>query len=72
MEEVRTCSNCGQRPGVVIWSEGSVAFVHGAYAMWCKICAITAQLEHAMARAAAIPVLKEKLLKLAAGEDVEV
>lgn len=59
-----TCRKCNERPATEMWSEGALAAMHGAYAFWCKVCVLTAQLEHARERAAAIPELEQQLAEL--------
>lgn len=56
-----TCQNCKEREGTEIWSEGSIAYVHGMYQRWCKVCVLSAQLEHAEKAVARIPELKKQL-----------
>ncbi len=56
------CANCGKGKGTEIWCEGTIAYVHGMYVMWCKRCVCVKQLAYAQERAAAIPEL-ERLLK---------
>lgn len=60
------CQNCNKRKGTETWvGEGSMLnFTHGYYQMWCKICCLEAQLEHAKKLADTIPKLTEELEKL--------
>lgn len=56
------CANCGLRPGTEIWTEGTLAFVHGFYAKWCSVCMLQKQIEHAETSASRLPELGAKLL----------
>jgi hypothetical protein len=59
--DVFPCGNCGQFPGVRKWSnwpDGRMA------ALWCEPCVIRKQIEHAEERAAALPGLRARLLKV--------
>lgn len=60
------CANCQQRLGTEIWAGdgGLMGYIHGAYAMWCEVCVVESQLEHARIVAATIPELEQKLLVL--------
>lgn len=60
------CPNCGKRPGTVRWGD-ALAVTHGFTQMWCEVCAVTAQLNFARERAAAIPELEARLVELRAG-----
>ena len=42
-------------------SGGWLEYAHGMYQQWCEHCVLEAQLDHARARAAAIPELEAKL-----------
>lgn len=60
------CQKCNEREATIKWvGEGSTMdFIHGNYQLWCEICSLKEQICHAEERAAQIPILKEKLLKL--------
>jgi hypothetical protein len=58
------CQNCGRREGTEIWSEGSIAYVHGIFTMWCKRCTVEKQLAFAQEAAARIPDLQHQLMVL--------
>ncbi len=60
------CANCKQRPGTKKWvgEGGALALSHGFYAMWCEVCVLTAQLEHARSRVAEIPKMEARLAEL--------
>ena len=65
---VALCQNCGQRPGTEAWcAEGVIAAVHGLTSLWCKVCVLQAQLQHAREMVARIPEL-EAALKQAEGQ----
>ncbi len=57
------CQNCGQRPATENWTGdgGSLAFVHGFYQRWCKLCCVRKSLECAIEVASRIPDLKKQL-----------
>lgn len=55
------CARCGHRPATQIMAESTFAYAHGAYEMLCRVCVLTAQLELARDRAAAIPQLEADL-----------
>jgi len=57
------CQNCGQRVATENWTSegGAVAFVHGFYQRWCKVCCLRKQLERAHEQAARIPELEKEL-----------
>jgi hypothetical protein len=57
----KQCNRCNQREGKNIWSEGSIAYVHGIYQMWCDRCVVEEQLVHAQKAAASIPALEAAL-----------
>lgn len=56
----RPCANCGERPGTVRWG-GALAATHGWVVLWCEVCALEAQVEHARERADALPALEARL-----------
>lgn len=60
------CFKCERRDGTTWWSEGVMAYVHGAKAPVCEICALRMQLDHARERAAEIPVMEARLATLEA------
>lgn len=57
------CDNCGERPGTEPWigDLGALAFSHGGAKLWCRVCVLETQLEHARSRAAEIPRLEREL-----------
>lgn len=66
------CQNCGERNGYIIWG-GSLDSLNqmrmrSSLPRWCGICAIQAQLDHAINESKrlteAIPELKEKLKEM--------
>ncbi len=61
------CFKCEKRPATIWWSEGAMAYVHGAKAPICEACALAMQLAHARERAAAIPEMEARLEELARG-----
>jgi hypothetical protein len=62
----KACANCGERPGTEKWvgENGVMGLVHGMYSMWCRICCVRKQLEHAYEVAASIPGLEKELSDL--------
>jgi hypothetical protein len=57
-----TCQSCQTREGTETWvEEGVLGFVHGFSARWCKVCVLTAQIEHATKLAAKLPELQRRL-----------
>jgi hypothetical protein len=58
------CVKCQQRPGTDIWCDGTLAYVHGAYSMWCKSCVLDAQIAHAEKAAASLVDLRLALASL--------
>jgi hypothetical protein len=58
------CARCLTRQGTEIWTEGTMAYIHGAYQMYCKVCVLTCQIQHAKERAAAIPEMERELEEL--------
>lgn len=58
------CQHCNSRPATTFWSEGTMAFVHGAYQSWCEQCCVEEQLTHARKMAASIPELERRLEQL--------
>jgi hypothetical protein len=58
------CQKCNLRKATVLWSEGTVAMVHGAYQARCDLCCVEEQLEHARKMAASIPELELRLEQL--------
>lgn len=60
------CENCNQREGTEKWvgDMGFLAITHGMYSMWCKLCVVSAQLEHAKEAASKIPELEKQLEEL--------
>ena len=59
------CQKCGERPGTENWvgEGGTLAFVHGLVALWCKVCVLEAQLKYAKDRASQIPNIEKQLLE---------
>lgn len=49
----QVCSACGQRTGTERWGD-ALAATHGFAQMWCRLCVLNAQIEHAMERVLAI------------------
>lgn len=60
------CPKCEQRPGTEIWvgEGGTLAYVHGFHAYWCKPCVVTEQLAYARKSAARIPELESELARI--------
>jgi hypothetical protein len=59
--KVRGESACGH-PASVMWTEGAMAAIHGAYAWWCECCALDVQIRHAEERAKELESLRAKRL----------
>lgn len=59
-ESGTACANCGLRPGTECWGD-ALAMTHGWAQMWCKVCVLTKQIEHARERASALPDLEREL-----------
>lgn len=72
-EEKRVCQKCGQREGTENWTGegGTLAYVHGMYQKWCKICCIEEQLRYARERMESIPKLIKELNDLLEQESKE-
>lgn len=72
-EEKRLCQKCGQREGTENWTGegGTLAYVHGMYQRWCKICCIEEQLKYARERVESIPKLIKELSDLIEKESKE-
>ena len=66
----KACQRCGAKGPTSVWTadDGGFGYVHGMYSWWCERCILTAQLDHAKARAAAIPELEAKLAALRSPE----
>lgn len=60
------CANCGQREGTIRWGD-MLALTHGFTAIWCEVCALEKQIEHARARAAELPKMEARLAELTCG-----
>ena len=58
------CQKCNKREGTEIWSESLMAWNHGHYWKWCRICCVEAQLEDARKQAERIPELVKVLNEL--------
>ena len=54
------CQNCGAREATENWvcEGGTLAYMHGAYWRWCRLCVLRAQLAHAEVMAESIPELE--------------
>lgn len=52
--EKTICSKCKERIAKVIWSEGVMAAIHGAYTYYCLLCSLREQLKHAREQAAKV------------------
>lgn len=61
-----SCFKCHERPGTSWWSEGAMAYVHGAKQPVCDLCAARMQLDHARERAKEISVLETQVAALEA------
>lgn len=57
------CGNCGERPYVTLWVDPN-----HPHEGWCERCVLSAQVEHARERAAALPSLEARLSKLLSEE----
>lgn len=57
------CAVCGIREGTHRWGD-TLAMTHGTWEMWCEVCVVTKQLEHAENRAALIPELRARMTAL--------
>lgn len=64
------CANCKEREGTKKWGEGGTMIARGYYSMWCEVCVLKKQIEHAEERAAALPDLQARLWSLLTGEGV--
>ncbi len=60
------CTSCNLRYATMIWSEGTMAYVHGAYAYRCELCCLKEQLAHAIERAKDIPIMEARIKELEA------
>jgi hypothetical protein len=69
-QEKMVCQNCNCREATENWvgEGGDLAYVHGMFYKWCKICCVEAQLKHARERAESIPVLEKELNDLLSEE----
>lgn len=65
------CRKCKKRQATIYWTDGVLSFAHGAYTEYCKICAVTEQLEHAKERASKVPELEAELKNLLDKENVK-
>lgn len=65
-----TCQKCHKRPATAFWTgdEGTIAFIHGFYQMWCEICCVEEQLKVARKSAERIPEMEKHLADLKAKE----
>jgi hypothetical protein len=65
-DAVRMCDNCEERLGTEKWvgENGVMGLVHGLYSMWCRLCCVRKQLEHAYEVSAKIPELEKELSDL--------
>lgn len=63
LRPIDKCQHCNERPATQTWvgEGGAFAYVHGAYQFWCKVCVLTAQLEHARKMAESIPAIEQEL-----------
>lgn len=57
------CENCGTHPGTVCYvgDGGTMGFIHGAFAWWCKCCTLKAQIKHCEEAAERLPELRKEL-----------
>jgi hypothetical protein len=60
--DLKLCHKCGKRKGDMLWGD-ALAITHGGGSQRCGVCVYTAQLEHALNRTVAIPVLLFKLVR---------
>ncbi len=59
------CASCHQRPGALAWSAtGIIGMTHVPIVMWCEVCVVTKQLEHARQQAARVEELEKRLAEL--------
>lgn len=64
---ITKCANCGLRPGTIRWGD-MLAVTHGFVVMWCEICVVQKQIEHAEEQSIRLPDLYERLAALDTGE----
>lgn len=59
------CEQCGKRPGTQMWvgTEGTLAYTHGFYQLWCERCCTEAQIVYAVRRALSLPILIVRWLR---------
>lgn len=57
------CRNCHKRPAIHNWvgDGGVLAHIHGLTTRYCDVCALEAQVEHAMQSAERLPDLRARL-----------
>jgi hypothetical protein len=60
------CSNCHKRKATENWvgDGGWMAYSHGMYSRWCKICVLEAQIASIRKSMNRLPTLEAKLKKL--------
>ena len=64
-KEGMICQRCKKRKATENWTNegGLLAFIHGMYQQWCRICCLEEQLRFARKQAAGIPNLEKILVE---------
>ena len=52
------CGKCRTYPGMKVWTDSMLSYVHGQYACWCERCVLDAQIAHAEQAAEQLPALR--------------
>lgn len=55
---VVVCSKCGARHGTEIWAEGTFAYAHGNYTLWCRRCVLDEQIARTEKMVEQLPILR--------------
>jgi hypothetical protein len=60
------CQNCQEREATENWTGegGTLAYVHGMYDRWCRVCVLRAQIAHIREANTRLPELEAELANL--------
>ena len=59
--EGKLCDRCGEHKACHIYTEGTMALVHGSYSHYCTCCLFVLKLNHALEQAAKVPSIRQAL-----------
>lgn len=69
------CANCQTRDGTMLFHNDpgfAMGWIHTMPRMWCDVCVLTVQIEHAQKMADELPLLKQRLAEAQGEPEIQV